>query len=76
MEYYQHFKGKFYKLLHIARNADTLEDWVVYQGLYVDKQYGKNPVWVRLKSDFESLVIVDGKAVARFKPVSEKDVPK
>lgn len=39
---YEHFKGKRYRVLHIARHSETLEELVVYQQLY-----GTGDVWVR-----------------------------
>ncbi len=39
---YEHFKGKRYRVLHIARHSETLEELVVYQQLY-----SAGDVWVR-----------------------------
>ncbi len=39
---YEHYKGKKYRLLNIARHSETLEELVVYQQLY-----GTGDVWVR-----------------------------
>ncbi len=48
---YKHFKGDYYIILDICYNADTLEKWVVYQGLY---DHAKR--WIRPMSDFTSKV--------------------
>lgn len=48
---FRHFKGKEYKILTIAKDAETLQDMVVYEG-----QYENNPCWVREKENFFSLV--------------------
>jgi hypothetical protein len=63
---YQHYKGKQYKILFIAINSDTLEDMVIYQGLYDDERFGKNPIWTRSLKSFLEDVVVDGKTVPRF----------
>ena len=54
MEYgiYQHYKGQYYRVFLFGRDADTLEETVLYHGLYTDK-FGVNPVWTRNKSEFE-----------------------
>ena len=42
-KYYRHFKGNIYRVLHIAKYSETLEDMVVYQAMY-----GERGIWVRL----------------------------
>lgn len=64
---YLHYKGKMYDVLFIARNSDTLEEMVIYRGLYDDKRFGKKPVWARSVRSFLENVVVDGKIVPRFK---------
>ena len=66
---YQHYKGKFYEVIGIARHSETLEEFVVYRALYETKEFGNNSVWIRPKKMFFENVIVDGKEVPRFKPV-------
>ena len=46
-EYYRHFKGNIYRILHIAKHSETLEDIVVYQAMY-----GERSIWVRPKAMF------------------------
>lgn len=48
---FHHFKGNDYKILTIAKDSDTLENIVIYQG-----QYENNPVWTRKIEDFFSKV--------------------
>jgi len=62
---YKHYKGKFYKVLGVAKHTETLEDLVVYQALY-DSEFGKNAIWVRPKKMFLETVTVNGKQVPRF----------
>ncbi len=48
---YKHFKGNLYKVEGIAKNSDTLEEYVVYRA-----EYGNNDLWIRKKEDFLSEV--------------------
>jgi hypothetical protein len=59
---YQHFKGHFYRVLHIARDSDTLEDVVVYK-----EELGRL-IWTRKLSDWMSLK--DDKTI-RFRRFNE-----
>lgn len=63
---YQHYKGKTYVVLVLAKHSETLEEVVVYQGEYDDPEFGKNPVWVRPLTMFVESVSVDGKMIPRF----------
>ncbi|WP_414660894.1 DUF1653 domain-containing protein [Horticoccus sp. 23ND18S-11] len=58
---YRHYKGREYRVLHLARHSETLEPLVVYQALY-----GENGIWVRPAGMFTETVIVDGVSVPRF----------
>lgn len=67
---YQHYKGKFYEVIGTATHSESLEDFVVYRALtYNDPKYGDNHLWIRPKSMFLEEILVDGKAVPRFKYV-------
>ncbi|PIN73725.1 hypothetical protein COV20_05900 [Candidatus Woesearchaeota archaeon CG10_big_fil_rev_8_21_14_0_10_45_16] len=65
---YQHYKGNHYQVLGTARHSETLEEHVIYQGLY-DSEFGKDPLWIRPKKDFEEDVTIDGRQVPRFKKI-------
>ena len=45
---YQHYKGKFYEVVGVARHSETLEELVVYKALY-ETEFGKESLWVRPK---------------------------
>lgn len=67
-KYYKHFKGKIYRMLHIAKHSETLEEYVVYQALY-----GEGKVWVRPKDMFEEEIERDGKRFKRFSEISKEE---
>lgn len=59
---YEHYKGKKYKVIGIAKHSETLEDFVVYEPQY--ESIAK--LWVRPLSMFLETVEVEGKTVPRF----------
>jgi hypothetical protein len=59
---YEHYKGKQYEVLGIAKHSETLEEFVVYKALYGEGQF-----WVRPVRMFLEEVESDGKKVPRFK---------
>ena len=68
-QYYRHFKGNLYRVLHIAKHTETLEEMVVYQAMYGDRD-----IWVRPKAMFEEVIERDGKIFRRFEPITEADM--
>ena len=66
--YYRHFKGNIYKVLHIAKHSETLEDIVVYQAMY-----GERGIWVRPKSMFEEVIERDDKLIRRFAEITDDE---
>ena len=64
-KYYRHFKGNVYRVLHIAKHSETLEDIVVYQAMY-----GERGIWVRPKAMFEEVIETEGKKFRRFEQIS------
>lgn len=46
---YKHFKGDYYLVLGLCKNADNLEDMVIYQALY-----GNCNIYVRSLEEFLS----------------------
>ena len=63
---YQHFKGKKYQVLGVARHSETLEELVVYQALYDSPEFGSNSLWARPEKMFFDKVNYQGKIVSRF----------
>ena len=63
---YEHYKGKPYRVLAVARHSETLEEMVVYQ-----QQYGEGGIWVRPMGMFLETVEVEGKTVPRFRYLEE-----
>lgn len=57
---YQHYKGKLYEVIGIAKHSETLEELVIYRD-------SKGNLWARPKEMFLGTVIVDGKEVSRFR---------
>ena len=61
---YHHFKGKDYKVLYVAEDANTGEPIVVYRG-----NYGNCPVFVRPLSNFNDYVERNGYRGPRFQEI-------
>lgn len=67
-KYYRHFKGGLYKFIGVAKDSETLEDVVIYQAMYGDRQ-----LWVRPADMFFGKVERDGKVMDRFEEVTIVD---
>ncbi|MBI3046247.1 MAG: DUF1653 domain-containing protein [Candidatus Harrisonbacteria bacterium] len=63
---YEHYKGKKYEVIGIAKHSETLEELVVYRALY-----GENQLWVRPIKMFIEEVEVAGKKILRFKYIGK-----
>ena len=68
---YRHFKGDIYNVIGIGHHSETLEELVIYQGLYDSKEWGKNPLWIRPLSLFTDYKVIDGKKVKRFVKIKD-----
>jgi hypothetical protein len=64
---YQHYRGKMYEVVGVARHSETLEDVVVYRALYNSRKFGRNALWIRPMKMFFEHVVVDGKKMPRFR---------
>lgn len=66
---YQHYKGKMYEVIGVARHSESLDEFVVYRALYDSEEFGKNALWIRPKQMFMENIVVNGKQVPRFRKV-------
>ncbi len=64
---YQHYKGNRYEVIALAKLEATLEEVVVYRGIY-----GDNQVWVRPLASFTEHVEVNGEKIPRFRQVLDE----
>lgn len=64
---YRHFKGNEYMVLHIAHHSETMEDYVVYQALY-----GERELWVRPAAMWNEEIEREGKRIRRFLYIGEE----
>jgi hypothetical protein len=58
---WEHYSKKRYVIIGIARHSETLEELVVYQALYGDKD-----IWVRPLKMFLERVEIEGVCTERF----------
>ncbi|MEI7579261.1 MAG: DUF1653 domain-containing protein [bacterium] len=63
---YEHWKGKKYLILGMAKHSETLEDMVVYVSLH-DTDRTPQHLWVRPFPEFDRYKVKDGKKVKAFK---------
>lgn len=63
---YRHYKGNMYKVLHIAKHSETLEDMVIYQDVNAPDK-----IWARPASIWNDDIEMNGKTVKRFELVEE-----
>ena len=59
---YEHYKGKLYEVVGVAKHSETKEEFVVYRALYADYT-----LWARPLKMFIEDVEIDGKPVPRFR---------
>lgn len=64
---YEHYKGKHYKVIGVAKHSETLESLVVYKACY-----GNEELWVRPYNMFCENVTVNGTVIERFKYLGDK----
>ena len=64
---YQHFKGRYYEVIDIARHSETDEAMVIYR-----PQYGKKQLWVRPADMWAETIERDGYSGPRFRKLEQK----
>ena len=64
---YEHYKGKKYKVIGVAKHSETLERMVVYKACY-----GNEDLWVRPYNMFCENITVNGTVIERFKYLGEE----
>ena len=65
--FYEHYKGKQYKVIGVAKHSETLEKLVVYKACY-----GNEELWVRRYNMFCENITVDGMVIERFKYLGDE----
>jgi hypothetical protein len=63
---YKHYKGNTYQILALGKHSDTLENYVIYQGLYNSEKFGNKPIRVKSVEEFEKDIKIDGQKIKRF----------
>jgi hypothetical protein len=63
---YQHFKGNYYQVMHLAKHSETEEYLVIYQPLYKDEHGNDLGIWARPLEMFDETIECEGKTVKRF----------
>ena len=63
---YEHYKGKQYKVIGVAKHSETIEEMVVYRALY-----GDHDLWARPLTMFLEEVEINGERAPRFKYVGD-----
>ena len=69
VRYFRHFKGNSYRLVHTAKDSETMERMVVYQALYESHGY-----WVRPEKMFFERIERNGQEIPRFAEISNINV--
>lgn len=64
---YQHYSGKHYEVIDVARHSETLEFMVIYRGLY-----GALDTWTRPFAMFFEDIEQDGQICPRFAFISNQ----
>ena len=63
---YEHYKGKRYEVLDMARHTESGERLVIYKALYKG-DFPEGTLWARPLAMFTENVTVEGKIMPRFR---------
>lgn len=66
---YQHYKGRNYIVIDLAKHSETLEWMVIYECLYENPE-GK--IWVRPLKMFLETIQFEGNLLPRFKYIGDQ----
>ncbi len=66
---YEHYSGRRYRVIGVARHSETLDELVIYQALYDDPQFGSQANWVRPLGLFTEKVEHNGRLGPRFRRI-------
>lgn len=45
---YEHYSGKMYEVVGVARHSEPLEEHVVYRGLYRSEEFARKPCFWKM----------------------------
>ncbi|MGW0909468.1 DUF1653 domain-containing protein [Streptomyces sp. NPDC002853] len=65
---YRHYKGNYYRVLHVAQHSETDERLVVYRDLNEER----GNVWVRPLAMFQETMVVGSGRTPRFSLIKEE----
>ena len=65
---YEHYKGRRYEVMDVARHSETMELMVLYKTLYKG-DFPEGSLWVRPLAMFKEEISINGKMVPRFRKV-------
>lgn len=64
---YKHYKGNFYYVEGVAQHSENEEIYVLYYPINTPDKW-----WIRPKSMFEEVIVIEGKKVKRFEFIGAK----
>ncbi len=68
---YQHYKGKKYEVIWVAKHSENLEELIVYKALYEDEYWVFGQLWIRPLDMFFESIVINWEKIARFSYIGE-----